>query len=354
VLHVFPHWNWPGMEGQEIAVWVHSNLDRVELFLNGQSLGVQDVTKDSHLAWNVKYAPGAIEARGFKGGKQVLTAKRETAGQAAKLALTVDRKELSADGEDVAMFAVEVQDAQGRTMPTADNQVSFQLSGQGAVIGTGNGDPTSHEPDKGSSRKAFNGLCMAVVQATKSAGTITVEASAPGLTPASATVSTKAVSLRPQVAVWEREVPAGSGITGLWRTAPGAAAVTAQVFTFQQNGAALTGTVEGTGVFSRDGDNETPVAIEEGSVDGGHLRFRAGAVTYTGTLGDGGIEMRRAGSAPGRGQGETLAEPADLRPAIGPPPDGSDPSSAVFLNGGRTLARGEQTPASFSIVRAKR
>ena len=86
VLHLFPHWNWPGYEGQEIAVWVHSNLERVELFLNGQSLGAKDMKKDSHLAWNVKYAPGAIEARGYKDGRQVMTAKRETTGPAARLA----------------------------------------------------------------------------------------------------------------------------------------------------------------------------------------------------------------------------------------------------------------------------
>ncbi|HNY42797.1 MAG TPA: beta-galactosidase GalA, partial [Bryobacteraceae bacterium] len=80
VLHVFPHWNWPGLDGQEIAVWVHSNLDRAELFHNGQSLGAKDMLKDQHLAWIVKYAPGVIEARGYKDGKQVMTARRETTG----------------------------------------------------------------------------------------------------------------------------------------------------------------------------------------------------------------------------------------------------------------------------------
>src|SRR5208337_3969348 len=128
VLHLFPHWNWPGLEGQEIAVWVHSNLDRVELFLNGQSLGARDMKKDAHLAWNVKYAPGVIEARGFKNGAPSLTARRETTGPAAKLAMVSDRKEVSADGEDVAMFAVEVQDAQGRTLPITDNEVIFRVS----------------------------------------------------------------------------------------------------------------------------------------------------------------------------------------------------------------------------------
>lgn len=107
--------------------------------------------KDSHLAWIVKYAPGTIEARGYKNGRQVLTAKRETTGPAAKLVMTADRLEVLANGEDVAMFAVEVHDAQGRVVPVTDNEVAFQVSGRGRLIGVGNGDPTSHESDKGTS-----------------------------------------------------------------------------------------------------------------------------------------------------------------------------------------------------------
>jgi beta-galactosidase len=346
VLHLFPHWNWPGLEGQEIVVWVHSNLERVELFLNGQSLGAKDMKKDSHLAWNVKYAPGAIEARGYKDGKQVMTAKRETTGPAAKLLLTADRKELSADGEDVAMFAVEVQDAQGRVVPVADNQVTFHVSGSGRVIGVGNGDPTCHESDPGSSRKAFSGLCMALVQSSKTAGNITVEASSPGLTPSSANIVATAVKLRPQVAVWERDVPAGEGISGLWRPAPVTAAAgfgggISQVFTFRQNGNSLTGTVEGGG--------STPIAIEEGKVDGANISFRAANVAYTGTLKGDGIELQRTGGAPGgRGGRGAPAEPAGPRPAIGPPPDGSDPSRGV--GGGR----GPQAPAPVILHRTKR
>jgi beta-galactosidase len=354
VLHLFPHWNWPGLEGREIAVWVYSNLDRVELFLNGQSLGAKDMKKDSHLAWNVKYAPGAIEARGYKDGKQVMTARRETAGPAAKLVLTVDRKEISADGEDVAMFAVEVEDAQGRYAPVADNQVSFRVSGQAKAIGVGNGDPTSHESDQGSSRKAFNGLCMALVQSTKAAGTITVEAGSPSLTPASVTISSRAVKLRPQVPVWEREVPAGPGITGLWRTAPasgaagrgggGFAGPASPVFTFRQNGSALTGTVEGGGGFG--GGSDTPAAIEDGKVEGANISFNAVNFVYTGTLKGDAIELQRTGG-PGMGGRGNPPEPAGPRPVIGPPPDGTDPSRGA---GGR----GPQTPAPLVLQRAKR
>jgi beta-galactosidase len=192
---------------------MYSNLDKVELLFNGQSLGVRDMKKDSHVAWVVKYAPGAIEARGYKDGKVVMTAKRETTGAAAKLVMRADRQEVSSDGEDVAMFAVEVQDAQGRVLPITDNEVTFQVSGQGKLIGVGNGDPADHESDKSAARKAFASLCMALVQSTKTAGNITIEATSPGLAPASATVTAKGVALRPQVALWNREIPTGSGIT---------------------------------------------------------------------------------------------------------------------------------------------
>jgi beta-galactosidase len=354
VLHLFPHWNWPGLEGKEIAVWVYSNLDRVELFLNGQSLGAKDMKKDSHLAWNVKYAPGAIEARGYKDGKQVIIAKRETTGPAAKLVLTADRNQLAADGEDVAMFAVEVQDAQGRTVPIADNQVTFRVVGEAKAIGVGNGDPTSHESDKGNARKAFNGLCLALVQSTKAAGTITVEASSPSLALASVTISSNAVKLRPQAPVWEREVPSGPGITGLWRTAPATAAASfggfgappSPVFTFRQNGSALTGTVEAGGGGGFGGGSDTPAAIENGKVDGGNISFNAATFAYTGTLAGDAIELHRTGGPNMGGRGNP-PEPAGPRPFIGPPPDGTDPSRGA---GGR----GPQTPAPLVLQRAKR
>jgi beta-galactosidase len=241
------------------------------------------------------------------------------------------------------MFAVEVKDSHDRYVAIADNQVTFRVSGQGNAIGVGNGDPTSHEPDRGSSRKAFSGLCMALVQSTKAAGTITVEATSPGLTPASVTISTKAVKLRPQLPAWERAVPAGEGITGLWRPAGGAS----QLFTFQQNGNALTGTVEGGGAFGGGGD--TPNAIEAGKVDGANISFSAANVTYTGTLKGGAIELQRTGGGfGGRGGRGAPAEPAGPRPAIGPPPDGTDPSRGI--GGGR----GPQTPAPAVLRRVKR
>ena len=340
VLHLFPHWNWPGLEGQEIAVWVYTNLDRVELFCNGQSLGAKDVKRASHLAWNVKYAPGSIEARGFKGGQQVMTAKRETTGASASLAISSDRALLAADGEDAVSIAVEVRDAQGRYAPLADNPVTFQIDGPGRLIGVGNGDPTSHEPDKGSSRKAFCGLCVAIVQATKSAGEITVTAASPGLAPATVRIASKAAKLRPQVGAWEREVPSGEGVTGLWRPQQGGS----QIFTLRQSGGALSGTVEGDS--GRGGGG----AIQEGKVDGAAITFRSGNTTYTGTVKGDQIELQRTGGF-GR-PNRPVPVATEPRPAIGPPPDGSDPSSLGFmgLGGGRA----PQGPQTVVLRRAKR
>ena len=200
VLHLFPHWNWPGKEGQKINVWCHSNLDRVELFLNGESQGVRDVKPYSHVEWDVAYAPGAIEARGTKGGRLVLTEKRETTGPAAQIVLQVDRSSIAADAEDVVVVSVGVADAQGRIVPDAANQIAFAVSGPGALIGVGNGDPRSHESDKAPSRAAFNGLCAAIVQSTKTPGEIRIEATSPGLQSASVAVRTDAARLRAFVA----------------------------------------------------------------------------------------------------------------------------------------------------------
>ncbi len=200
VLHLFPHWNWPGKEGQEIEVWCHTNLEQVELFLEGQSLGSQIVKRDSHVAWKVKYAPGTLQVRGYQGGREALTASRETTGAPAKIELRPDRQEIAADGEDVSILEVRVLDQQGRVVPVADNEIAFQVSGPGRLIGVGNGDPSSHEPDKASQRRAFNGLCVAIVQSRKAAGEVMVHATSSGLASAITVIRCKQTTPRPVVA----------------------------------------------------------------------------------------------------------------------------------------------------------
>jgi beta-galactosidase len=197
-LHLFPHWNWAGREGQEIDVWCHTNVREVELFLNGRSLGAERVTRNSHASWKVPYQPGVLEAREV-GGR--LIAQRETTGAPARIVLTPDRARLSADGEDIAVVRVQIVDGAGRVVPTADTQVRFSVTGRGRILGVGNGDPSSHEADKAESRRAFNGLCMAIVQSTKEPGEIRIEATSPGLVAATAVAVCDAVTLRPALAL---------------------------------------------------------------------------------------------------------------------------------------------------------
>ena len=147
VLHIFPHWNWPGREGQEILITANSNHEAVELLLNGKSLGKMDLPVNGHLEWKVAYQPGALEARGFRGGKMVETTRVETTGAPAQVVLAPDRTIINADGTDVAVYTVSVHDAQGRAVPTAANPIKFEVTG-GRIIGVGNGDPVSHEPDQ--------------------------------------------------------------------------------------------------------------------------------------------------------------------------------------------------------------
>lgn len=147
VLHLYPHWNWAGREGQTIVVGAYTNHEEVELLLNGRSLGRQTVPQFDRVEWPVPYAPGVLEARGFRAGKLVETVRVETTGPATQLVLTPDRSTLAADGTDATVFTVEARDAQGRFVPTANLPVRFTVAG-GTLLGVGNGDPSSHEPDR--------------------------------------------------------------------------------------------------------------------------------------------------------------------------------------------------------------
>jgi beta-galactosidase len=152
----------------------------------------------------VKYEPGVLEARGTKDGKVVLVEKRETTSDPVAIRLTPDRTEINADGEDVAVLRVEVLDKEGRAIPNADNMISFKVTGEGALIGVGNGDPNCQESDKEPKRSLFNGLAQVIVQANRTPGTITVEAYTenwppPKLSATRVTIPTKKVELRPAV-----------------------------------------------------------------------------------------------------------------------------------------------------------
>ena len=170
VLHVFPHWNWKGKESQELDVWAYSNCDEIELFLNKESLGRKNMEKNSHLEWKVKYQPGTLLARGYKNGKEAATERIETTGEPAAIHLTPHRAVIKADGEDISVITVQVNDSNGRCVATANNEITFTIEGPAKIIGIGNGDPSSHEPDQyieGVSQVRIESLKMQTVDGTE-------------------------------------------------------------------------------------------------------------------------------------------------------------------------------------------
>jgi beta-galactosidase len=148
VLHLGVHWNWEGRKGREIPVRAYGNCEEVELFLNGRSLGRKPMPRLSHIQWNVSYEAGKLEARGFRGGRQVSTASVETTGKPASITLSADRTQIRADGRDLSVVTVAATDAKGRAHPTAGDEIIFEVEGPGRIIGVGNGDPSSHEKDR--------------------------------------------------------------------------------------------------------------------------------------------------------------------------------------------------------------
>ena len=214
LIDIVPHWNWAGREGQKITVMVPTNAERVRLVLNGRLIGEQMVDRYVMPRWEVPYAPGRLEAIGFRGGREVARAVVETTGAPIALRLTPDRLAMAGDGEDAQPITVDAVDAKGRHVATANLPVTFSVAG-GTIIGLGNGDPNSHEPEKGNSRRLFNGLAQVIVRTQPGAGPLTVTASSEGLRSASAVLHRLAATPRAQV-------PATASVQILegWRQSP--------------------------------------------------------------------------------------------------------------------------------------
>jgi beta-galactosidase len=186
MVHLMPDsWNWPDKVGQNIRVIAFSNAKRVELLLNGRSLGIKNMPHDGHLEWKVPYQPGELLAKATTDGKVVATEKLETTGAPARVELSPDQTALHADSEDALVVPVSILDAKGRVVPDASNRVTFQLTGNGQILGVGNGDPADHDTDKANNRKAFHGHCIAVIEAGLKPGTLQLTATSPGLKSAS-------------------------------------------------------------------------------------------------------------------------------------------------------------------------
>ncbi|MGR6328855.1 beta-galactosidase GalA [Sphingomonas sp. XXL09] len=198
VVSIAPHWTWPGREGQPIALLVMSNAERIELRLNGKPVGEAAVDRIMGNSFNVPYAPGTIEAIAWRGGRIVARAAHTTTGRPVALRLTPARRVMVGDGEDAQPFSVDTIDAAGRHVPTANLPVRFAIEG-GTIIGLGNGDPNSHESEKGDARSLFNGLAQVIVRAEAGRGPLTLRATAAGLKPAQIRVDRLAGPIRPQV-----------------------------------------------------------------------------------------------------------------------------------------------------------
>lgn len=210
VLHISPHWNWKGHEGQPIAVWVNTNADEVELFLNGRSLGKKTMPRNSHLEWTVPYEPGTLSAVAYKRNRK-LTASVETTGPPREIVVTPYKTTMHADGSEATVVNISVVDRQGREVPDADNLIHFHTTGDLHILGVGNGDPSSHEadkpgaardtagfgsagpniaaPDTNAERHLFNGHCQVILQSGTHPGMTHFEATADSLYPGSTDIS---------------------------------------------------------------------------------------------------------------------------------------------------------------------
>jgi beta-galactosidase len=181
VLHLFPHWNWNGKEGTVIKVFTYTNVEEVELFQDGKSLGKQKVLPFENQSWDVKYKPGILIAKGYKNGKLILTDKVETAGEPYSVKVTGYKNILKADGEDAVTIKFEILDKKGIVCPNADNIINIAIDGKGHLLGVDNGSPTNINPTKLPVVRAFSGLCSAIVQSNEEAGRIFIRATSEGL-----------------------------------------------------------------------------------------------------------------------------------------------------------------------------
>lgn len=189
VLHIFPHWNLQGHEGEAVSLWAYSNMDEVELFVNGKSLGRKAMPKNGHLEWEAVYQPGTVKAVGYKNGKKAKETRIDTTGAPYSLVLEADRSAIGADGADVAVVTVKALDRKGRLVPNANVEFDINIDGNANILGVGNGDPAYRATERPADPKArnysmrtFNGYAQILLQNDGNPGTATLTLSSPGLT----------------------------------------------------------------------------------------------------------------------------------------------------------------------------
>lgn len=219
VVAVAPHWTWPGREGKPIDLLVTSNTERVRVIVNRRIVGEAACDRIMGNSFTVPYAPGTLEVQGLRGGRVVTRSVHRTAGPAVALRLTPARTRVRGDGEDAMPVTIDAVDADGNHVPTENRMVTLSLNGA-SIIGLGNGDPNSHEPEKGDRRSLFNGLAQAILLADEGAGHIVLKASADGLRPVTLTLPRIASEPRPFVPVQPSVISIRN-----WRRSPATAAM---------------------------------------------------------------------------------------------------------------------------------
>jgi beta-galactosidase len=211
MIHLLPHWNWKGKEGEIIPVIAYSNCDAVELFVNGKSYGEQKLefprpgnsgswntydkppvngtTGDLHLTWNIPYEPGTLKAVGKRNGEIVFTTTVATAGAPVALRVSADKKSITSNGEDIVHIKVEIVDVNGTVVPDANNEIHFEVKGEGKLIGVENGNQSDLTPPSSKVKNAFNGLILGYVQSTHKKGNISIKVSSNGLKDSEITIT---------------------------------------------------------------------------------------------------------------------------------------------------------------------
>ncbi len=193
--HLLPHWNWAGREGQVTPVMVYTSGDEAELFLNGKSLGKKAKGQyEYRLRWDdVTYQPGELHVVAYKNGQKWAEETVKTTGEAAKVDLAPDRATIANDGADISYVTVAIKDKAGLTVPTAMNDVHFEISGPGEIVAIDSGDQTSLAPMQNTrDGKAFNGLTMVIIRAQAGqSGKITLTATSPSLASAATAITAK-------------------------------------------------------------------------------------------------------------------------------------------------------------------
>lgn len=184
VVHIVPqNWNWSRYPIRKVPVWVYSNCEEVELFLNGKSLGTKTIDRDEtlHFEWLVPWRPGTLKAVGRNAAKEVCADSVQTAGEPVEVVLVTDRTEIAADGWDLSFVEARLVDANGTLCPDSDMQLTFNIEGEGTILGIGSGNATSMESFKGNSYHTYRGLCRVVIKSTQQAGAIRLTGTADGL-----------------------------------------------------------------------------------------------------------------------------------------------------------------------------